>query len=51
MKLAGKPRDRIKQEVVEVGELETVVINRYLGLLSTIATISPFLGFSGRLSG
>ena len=51
MKLAGKPRDRIKQEVEEVGELETVVINRYLGLLSTIATISPLLGLLGTVIG
>jgi len=51
MKLAGKPRDRIKQEVEEVGELETVVVNRYLGLLSTIATISPLLGLLGTVIG
>jgi len=51
MKLAGKPRERIKQEVEEVGELETVVVNRYLGLLSTIATISPLLGLLGTVIG
>lgn len=51
MKLAGKPRDRIKQEVEEIGELETVVVNRYLGLLSTIATISPLLGLLGTVIG
>jgi biopolymer transport protein ExbB len=51
MKLAGKPRDLIKQEVEEVGALETVVVNRYLGLLSTIATISPLLGLLGTVIG
>jgi biopolymer transport protein ExbB len=51
MKLAGNSRERIKQEVEEVGSLETVVVNRYLGLLSTIATISPLLGLLGTVIG
>ncbi|MBN2429789.1 MAG: MotA/TolQ/ExbB proton channel family protein [Deltaproteobacteria bacterium] len=51
LNLAGKPRDRIKQEVEEIGELETLVVNRYLGLLSTIATISPLLGLLGTVIG
>lgn len=51
LKLAGSPRERIKQEVEEVGSLQTVVINRYLGLLSTIATISPLLGLLGTVIG
>ncbi len=47
----GRPRDQIKTIVEEVGSREVAPLSRYLGLLGTIATITPLLGLLGTVLG
>lgn len=47
----GRSRDHIKTAVEEVGSRETAPLERYLGLLGTIATITPLLGLLGTVLG
>jgi len=48
---AGLPRDHVKTLVEEVGSRHSATLDRYLGLLGTIATISPLLGLLGTVLG
>lgn len=48
---AGKPREQLKVAVEEVGAREAAPLERYLGLLGTIASISPLLGLLGTVFG
>jgi biopolymer transport protein ExbB len=47
----GRPREQLKTVVEEVGSREAAPLERYLGLLGTIATIAPLLGLLGTVFG
>lgn len=51
LKNRGASRAHIKTLVEEVGRRETASLERYLGLLGTIATITPLLGLLGTVLG
>ena len=51
LRSAGAPRDQIKTKVEEAGTRELSSLSRYLGLLATIANISPLLGLLGTVLG
>lgn len=46
-----RSRDEIKEIVEDAGRQEVPVLDRYLGVLGTIAAISPLLGLTGTVFG
>jgi len=51
LRAAGRTRDHLKTVVEEVGNRETAPLEKYLGLMGTIATIAPLLGLLGTVFG
>ena len=51
LKNQGASRSHLKSLAEEVGEREAVSLQRYLGLLATIANVSPLLGLLGTVLG
>lgn len=51
MRLKGRNRDQVKAVVEESGRREAAPLQRFLGLLGTIATIAPLLGLLGTVLG
>lgn len=51
LKTRGGTRAHLKALAEEIGEREAVGLQRYLGLLGTIANISPLLGLLGTVLG
>lgn len=47
----GNSRDLIKENMEERGKAEDLELKKYIGLLHTIASVSPLLGLLGTVSG
>lgn len=48
---AGQGRDTVKEAVEEVGRREAAHLERYVGILGTVANVAPLLGLLGTVSG
>ncbi len=51
LRSVGRSREQVKTVTEEVGAREAAPLERYLGLLGTIANISPLLGLLGTVMG
>lgn len=47
----GKPRETVKEVIEEVGRREVAILDKYTGIIGTIANITPLLGLLGTVSG
>lgn len=51
LKNHGKPREAVKEVIEEAGRREVILMDRYTGIIGTIANITPLLGLLGTVSG
>ena len=47
----GRPREAVKEALEEVGRREVALLDKYTGIMGTIANIAPLLGLLGTVSG
>lgn len=47
----GRPREAVKEVIEEVGRREVAFLDKYTGIMGTIANITPLLGLLGTVSG
>ncbi|MBN2354615.1 MotA/TolQ/ExbB proton channel family protein, partial [candidate division KSB1 bacterium] len=47
----NRPRDEIKDAIESAGQAEIYHLERYMGILATIAAIAPMFGFLGTVTG
>lgn len=51
LKNHGKPREVVKEVIEEAGRREIIQLDKYTGIVGTIASITPLLGLLGTVSG
>ena len=47
----GKPREAVKEVIEEAGRREVALLDKYTGILGTVANITPLMGLLGTVSG
>ena len=51
LKNHGRPREAVKEVIEEAGRREVALLDKYTGIIGTIANITPLLGLLGTVSG
>lgn len=51
LKNHGRPREAVKEVIEEAGRREVAILDKYTGIVGTIANITPLLGLLGTVSG